>query len=74
MTYAILSMDIDRVQDMTKLLIGAGGEMQWASSWTECARAARRLLWKCIMTAAMLTAHIGLLSRARDSLKIGDSY
>ena len=36
MTFAILSTDLDFVQDMTEVLIRSGGNVYWASSWMEC--------------------------------------
>jgi hypothetical protein len=38
MTFAILSTDLDFVQDMTEVLIQAGGDVHWARSWDEYAR------------------------------------
>jgi hypothetical protein len=38
MVYAILSTDLDFVQDMTETLIKAGGDVFWATSWDEYAR------------------------------------
>jgi hypothetical protein len=38
MVYAILSTDLDFVQDMTEVLIEAGGDVYWATSWEEYAR------------------------------------
>jgi hypothetical protein len=38
MVFAILSTDLDFVQDMTEVLLKAGGEVYWATSWEEYAR------------------------------------
>jgi hypothetical protein len=38
MVYAILSTDLDFVQDMTETLTKVGGDVYWATSWDEYAR------------------------------------